>query len=424
MTPIGVGVGLGLALRPSVRAPGVLSPGLSSIVISPWAFTANGVAIADVDATAIDLFGSPAAGITFAATVVPALVDVDESTVVCLDEAIPDDGVTPATFVATLVDTDGFPCRGFPASVLSLASNRGATDTITKVGTFTDENGQFYFQAVSSTSGNPVFTLTARGIVITQTATVEVTGPPVGPTLIFRSDFDTLGSTSAARTDGGKWNTNTPGYGEVVLSTGLDFPTPNCYRVPWDTAGAAIGQMSGLGVPGVGATRYYRYYLRHVQPDATVDTQNHPVQDSPGGGFNWAALYYNNVGPGVFQFGFGPAFGQAYPYSNWRMTSFLPKNVTHRYEFALTRLTTTTFRMRVRVYNSANTLLATEDNLEDAEGTSTLTNAPPFTFSDVSRLTSLMFGTSDNEPGVTGNFAYEGAFAVSDVNWCGPWEAP
>lgn len=80
-----------------------------------------------------------------------------------------DDGSTPANVEAFIRDTDGNPVIGAP---VTLASSRGATDTITAVDAITNENGRFRWTVVSSTAGSPVFTATCFGQAVTETQTV------------------------------------------------------------------------------------------------------------------------------------------------------------------------------------------------------------------------------------------------------------
>lgn len=99
-------------------------------------------------------------------------------------------------------------------------------------------------------------------------------------TALFFSDFSTaVGTGSAARSDGSKWNL---AANSVVVEANpgtLGFPSnmANVLRVPWyPYVGGLINRKGGifgppdasgiLPIPSVGDTQYYRFYFRYDQP--------------------------------------------------------------------------------------------------------------------------------------------------------------
>jgi hypothetical protein len=100
------------------------------------------------------------------------------STVVASPTALPADGVQTSTITVTL----STPCGNLPGKTVSLASSRGATDTITPVSSApltatsatTDASGVATFKVQSTTCGVATFTATdvTEGVPLTQTPSV------------------------------------------------------------------------------------------------------------------------------------------------------------------------------------------------------------------------------------------------------------
>jgi hypothetical protein len=192
-----------------------------------------------------------------------------------------------------------------------------------------------------------------------------------------------------------------------------------------------VGPPFGVGFPdlAVGSTRYYRYYFRQVQPDATVDTQTHPMQDGSGGSqTNWTMQCFNNVGAGVWKLGHG-FWGNPFPYDQFHLTTPLMKGVTYRLEHSLHRVSDTTFTFDTRVFDeavSAVTPIYDGDDFFAAGETSRSTMTAYFatqtlTFNDSANLDGLNAGVNDmgSEPG---DYGYEAGFAVvDDQGWIGAY---
>jgi len=356
-----------------------------------------------------------------------------------LESEVENDGTSVANFELVVV-TDSGPQQGIAAANISLASSRGATDTITKVDTATNRNGRFRFTVVSSTGGNPVFTATVLGRVITETATVQF-GAVVQPAFEFTTAWaDSTGSSSTALRDGTTWdsvsgsNTNV----SVIASTGLDFPSTNVLSVQtlWNGLGSSSRTIrkTGLGTPAISDTRYYRFYLRVTVPDGIEMGTPHPVQD----GFDAATSNW------LFEMRQGDTAGKYTPVLQSRSTAFpntryavlngLDRGETYRIEIRITRTGSTTYTQSIRIYDSTGTLALDDSDFLNQTGTgaTALSTQPTFTLNDAAYLDGFTMGTNGAFQGsVSGDhplqFCYQGAAAISDADWCGVYvsgEAP
>jgi len=101
-----------------------------------------------------------------------------ESTVSVSPSTVIANNVASATVLVTLRDLYGNPVVG---KDVSLSSNRGALDNITKVGYGTDANGVATFTVTSSAAGVSTFTATVMSDngTLPQTVVVTFTGPSV-----------------------------------------------------------------------------------------------------------------------------------------------------------------------------------------------------------------------------------------------------
>jgi hypothetical protein len=109
-------------------------------------------------------------------------VDAATSTVSASAASIPPDGTTTATITVALKDANGFRVSG---KTVTLASSRGAVDTISPASGPSDASGVVRFTVKSSTSGQAVLTATDvsdGNLVLTPTATLSVQEvPPHAP---------------------------------------------------------------------------------------------------------------------------------------------------------------------------------------------------------------------------------------------------
>jgi len=259
---------------------------------------------------------------------------------------------------------------------------------------------------------------------------VGVIAPPAA--VLFHSDFGTgIGSTSAAVRDQNKtlpWNIQGGQGLEVISAAGLDFPTANVLRVTSlaATTGYAFLRRTGIPIPAVGESRFYRWYLRVTTPNGLEDPESHPMQDGNASSqSNWLFhIYHDGGGAGFWRPQFRPAASaNAYPNDRWNGPA-LSKNVTYRFELQIQRTATNSFQMHVRVYNAAGALLHGDSAFTNQENTGTLAGNPTFSFLNLAALDGLNAGCN----GIAGSsppfpfvYAYQGAFAVGSQDWMGPY---
>ncbi|MBK7905606.1 MAG: hypothetical protein IPJ78_03490 [Gemmatimonadetes bacterium] len=151
-----------------------------------------------------------------------------------------------------------------------------------------------------------------------------------------------LGSANASRSDGGKWNL-LGGFGQEVLSAaGLDFPSAKVCKFVANRSnnGFALNRHTGLPIPAVGSTSYYRWYVRMTFPDPLVGNGDHPWQDGNAVGdchYIVGVHYGSDVGParnGQWQLGVTILINNNGAFNNG---PWLAKHQTYRIETALAR---------------------------------------------------------------------------------------
>jgi hypothetical protein len=365
-------------------------------------------------------------------------VNAATSTLTCLETLVANDGTSVANFELVVV-TDSGPQQGIAAANISLASSRGATDTIVKVDSATNRNGRFRFTAVSSTLGNPVFTATVLGRVITQTATVQF-GTVVQPAFEFTSDWGTAtGTSDAALRDTDQvvdWgtlvgsNTNR----SVDASTGLDFPSTNVLRIgtEWNGSGSSsfIPRLSNtLAIPDVGDSKYYRWYIRWVVPEAvTTWGTPHPIQDGPdAANANWLFECRRGTGGTKVTVGWNP-INNVFPNNRWHAIDALDLNETYRVELKLTRTASTLYTLEPRVYDADGILVLDGSDFlnQTGVGSTALSSGYEFTFQDTAHLEDFQMGTNGAFQGTSSgdhpvDYCYQGCVAISADDWCGPY---
>jgi hypothetical protein len=251
--------------------------------------------------------------------------------------------------------------------------------------------------------------------------------------VLFFSDWrHARGNSEAAVTDGRKWNVLSRGASEtmkVVPATGLDFPSQNVFQM---TAiermqGFGIVRKTGMPIPRVGESRYYRWYFRMMQVDDVEDYQTHPIQDGNAGSIaNWMFIVYNGgaksgipKGKGQPQFWSDAANGLN---SRW-YGPILNKNQTYRFELQIDRVESSRFRMHVRIYSHAGNLIADDKHFHNFDKTARLSGNSLMLFNNVNNLDGLNAGNNGIAPPAPFPFiyAYEGCFAVRSDDWCGPY---
>ena len=175
--------------------------------------------------------------------IAPAIPTATSSTVAAIPITVGNDGVSTATITVTLKDSSNNPAAG---KTVTLASSRGATDTILPASGISDTNGAVTFTVKSTTAGSAIFTATdaTDGIVIAQTATVTFAAGAPDPT------HSTVGASPTSVTANGVatsivtvtllTRTNAPVSGKTV--------TLASNRGATDTISAASGSSSASGL--------------------------------------------------------------------------------------------------------------------------------------------------------------------------------
>ena len=269
---------------------------------------------------------------------------------------------------------------------------------------------------------------------------VRVAESPAEATLAFASDWGTgTGSGDAALRDTGKalpWASVSGGNLNVavVASTGLDFPTTNVLSVQtqWNGTGSSskIIRRTGFGVPAVGESRFYRWYIRITVPDGISMGSPHPIQDGfDAGTSNWQfETRAGTTGTWTPSLQFN---ANVFPNDGWRALNALNRGQTYRFELRVTRTDTTTFTASMRVYNSAGVQVLGDSDFKNQSGlgSSSLADVPTVNFVDASYLDGFTMGTNGAFQGSTSGdhplqFCYQGAAAISNEAWCGPYSAP
>ncbi len=261
--------------------------------------------------------------------------------------------------------------------------------------------------------------------------------PAVPRDILFFSDWRTAtGNSPDAVADGGKWDIVSNGARDtmnIIRSTGLDFPSRNVFQMiateRWQ--GFGIVRKTGLPIPAPGESRYYRWYIRMMQPDDLADFQTHPIQDGNAASqTNWMFVVHNGphvnhgnapVPKGKWQAQFWSGGGAGND-ARW-FGPLLNKNETYRFELQIERTGSTTYRMHVRIYDGAGTLIADDDDIQSINGTARLSSNPTLRFNNVAHMDGLNAGNN----GIAGTgpfpftYAYEGCFAIRSDDWCGPY---
>ncbi len=190
--------------------------------------------------------------------------DAGISTVAVSPVTLPANGTT-ATVSVILKDNTSTPVAG---KTVTLASSRGASDTISAASGTSDGSGLVTFTVSSATPGTSVFTATdtSDSVILTQTASVIFTGPP-----------DAVASTVAAALSSVPANGSTTSTITVTLKDVNSNPiagktvTLASDRSASDTISAASGVSNASGV------------VTFTVKSATVGTANFSATDSTDG---------------------------------------------------------------------------------------------------------------------------------------------
>jgi hypothetical protein len=255
---------------------------------------------------------------------------------------------------------------------------------------------------------------------------------------VFRSSWLTaLGATDAALLDASSatpWTSLLDNGNALRVVDGGAFDIPgNALEVRAVARDGAAGayaanvRVAGLGVPAVGESQYYRWYIRVTTPNSyTADPLTHPIQDGPQGSrTNWMFEVIPGT-DGTWQAGFNVNGGgvNAWPNNRWNLRVALRKNETYRFGLRVERTGTDAWRLHVRVYDAAGQLLYDDDDFRNPNGSATLATAPALRFTDVDWLGYFQGGLNGLAAGSASQFPfvmyYQGAFEIRRDRWPGP----
>ena len=272
--------------------------------------------------------------------------------------------------------------------------------------------------------------------------------------LLFNSDWsNSTGLTDNALLDGGKWDyqVGNGDLSQVSSATGLDFPAgmTNVLEVIGDI-GARAGDggtesqnvnIDTLPPLDIGETRYQRIYMRMPTiAGLTVNYQSHPWEEA-GAENHWQRFYRGNVS-GVPAGTFAPTFSELPADTRWSPAATrsvtggvytgytLDLDHTYRFELAITRTSSTTFRAQFRIYDAEGVgepLLYNTSDMKNNLGTNNLVTVPDFTIGNAAKFQTLRVGFNGMDPtesaddlGPTTLF-YWGGVCVREDTWCGPY---
>jgi hypothetical protein len=364
--------------------------GQTTFVNGTFAPAANGAATAGLTYTSRSAGGTGIPGRSIAYDVVYTAVDVATSTVAASPSTV--DNGAPSTITITLLDATGQPLVGVPASQIVVASS-GTGNTITQPTGVTNAAGQITATLSSTVEADKVVSVTACGVLVTDTATVAV-GAGGGGSLVAAIDWNSgLGSTLSALQD----SSNPVSFDQSITCGGLiadvmqvvsasaegitPWPTANamrltargesfCGNVEWScSTGSSAQNPNGTGGNrspiGLSQSHYARLYFR-VQ---TGFRDNHGISYNAGGtdGIQFVPLSIDPAGGGPTPTIKPTARGlvTGYPLTIWvpgtlggAANNFACTPMArYRYEWHLEYITSVRFRIWPRLYNEAGTLL-------------------------------------------------------------------
>lgn len=168
------------------------SPGSTPFGAVPATFPTAGSTLAKIQAVGIYFLSSRdnsglaqcmLQSLVVSATSAPlSPVHAGNSTVTASPASVVADGVAASTITVTLKDASN---QAVTNKSVTLASSRGAVDTIAAASGPSDANGVVTFTILSSTSGAATISATGDGVALNQTATVTFT-PTVAETVFYK----------------------------------------------------------------------------------------------------------------------------------------------------------------------------------------------------------------------------------------------
>lgn len=282
-------------------------------------------------------------------------------------------------------------------------------------------------------------------------------GVPAG--LVFASEWDTgTGTGSDALRDTGRarpWSgVDSNCEVRVTATDGRDYPTENYLRFQADggadhiAVNAASGYWSALAVGEYFFLRYYRQDRVPNTEDDSDGTHGDYIDTALSGGDGWGpylfGLYPRHDTDGTFKLRVSAGADQADRYwvtaagdpSGPNDSTSYDKFTTYRYELRYSRVSTTEYRLGMRIYDVNDALLFDVDDWRDMDPFSgdatTADRLSTWTFTtdrDTSRVTGFKLGINSFVPINDPPFdfveyaAVAAAVSTDADDWLGPYTA-
>ncbi len=252
----------------------------------------------------------------------------------------------------------------------------------------------------------------------------------VQPALVYASDWGTaLGTSDNALLDGGIWDASggNPDIIEVVVTTGLGFPAAmsNCFRVEERDGETwrGINVAGAWALPAIGGSIWKRVYWRNNASSPGPAGFVHPLQSCAGAGPKCGDLWWRHNFPGGTTWHLQLTTNDTpYPENHHSPGSVFAYNTTYRFEWQMKRLTTTTWELHARIYDSNDVLLYDDGDFLNSDGDKSLLDLPTIITNDPTSQQECMivFQGGNGIPG-GGEYLYFGGYAVSLTDWCGAY---
>ena len=171
-------INLYYSLDSGINFPNTIATGLTNDGSYTWTVPNISSSTVKVKAMSGSLSDISDANLTIAYTTPD--VSLANSTVEAVPTSVVANGTSFSIITVTVKDAAAVPLSG---KVVSLASSRGTSDTVTTVTGTTGADGKATFNVYSSTAGTSTYTATAQGTVLTDTVSVVFTavGEPTTP---------------------------------------------------------------------------------------------------------------------------------------------------------------------------------------------------------------------------------------------------
>jgi len=220
--------------------------------------------------------------------------------------------------------------------------------------------------------------------------------------LVWFADWRTqTGASDPALSDGGKFNDQLCNSNvlSVVPAADLSFPTTNVLRVEYAQPSACQMRRARdlWRTVAVGETMFWRVYYRNAVPDGRTLGFPHPLHLGEGNPYTmWVNFFAPSAGSSSMTLQVDGS--HVWPDRGWSY-GFVT-NQTYRLELRLQRVTTTTGKASVRVYDSSGLLVAAPSewtNGETGPNLRSLADSDPTVM--VSDASFRLLDIGNNDPG-------------------------